>query len=73
MQPIHIPEDWNDNGLITFEQFCDAHPHTPAHRPRLAPTRHRTPLGPVRRLRAAVHVGRRGPSLRQRRRRRLRP
>lgn len=22
MQPIHIPEDWNDNGLITFEEFC---------------------------------------------------
>lgn len=23
MEPIHIPPEWNDNGLITFEEFCD--------------------------------------------------
>ncbi len=23
MQPIHIPHDWDDQGLITFEEFCD--------------------------------------------------
>jgi len=21
--PINIPEDWDDNGLILFEEFCD--------------------------------------------------
>ena len=21
--PINIPEDWDDNGLIMFEEFCD--------------------------------------------------
>lgn len=23
MTPIHIPDDWDDNGLITFEEFCE--------------------------------------------------
>jgi len=23
MQPIQIPDDWDDRGLITFEEFCD--------------------------------------------------
>jgi len=23
MHPIHIPDDWDDRGLITFEEFCD--------------------------------------------------
>ncbi len=23
MHPIEIPEEWNDAGLITFEEFCD--------------------------------------------------
>ena len=23
MKPIHIPNEWDDNGLITFEEFCD--------------------------------------------------
>jgi hypothetical protein len=22
VQPIQIPDDWNDNGLLTFEEFC---------------------------------------------------
>ena len=22
MQPIHIPAEWNDSGLLTFEEFC---------------------------------------------------
>ena len=22
MQPIQIPEEWHDNGLLTFEEFC---------------------------------------------------
>ena len=22
MEPIEIPPDWNDNGLLTFEEFC---------------------------------------------------
>ena len=22
MEPIQIPPEWNDNGLITFEEFC---------------------------------------------------
>jgi hypothetical protein len=22
MEPIQIPSDWDDNGLITFEEFC---------------------------------------------------
>ena len=22
MQPIQIPAEWNDNGLLTFEEFC---------------------------------------------------
>ena len=21
--PIHIPDDWNDHGLLQFEEFCD--------------------------------------------------
>ena len=28
MQPIHIPEDWHENSLITFEEFCELI-HTP--------------------------------------------
>ncbi len=28
MRPIHIPEDWHENGLITFEEFCELI-HTP--------------------------------------------
>lgn len=23
MQPIHIPEDWRDDDLLTFEQLCE--------------------------------------------------
>jgi len=23
MNPIQIPQEWPDNGLITFEEFCD--------------------------------------------------
>ena len=23
MNPIQIPPGWNDNGLITFEEFCE--------------------------------------------------
>lgn len=23
MSPIHIPHDWGDRDLITFEEFCD--------------------------------------------------
>jgi hypothetical protein len=23
MDPIHISPDWDDDGLITFEEFCD--------------------------------------------------
>ena len=23
MQPIQIPDDWDDRGLLTFEEFCD--------------------------------------------------
>ncbi len=23
MNPIQIPQEWSDNGLITFEEFCD--------------------------------------------------
>ena len=22
MTPIHIPDDWDDNALILFEEFC---------------------------------------------------
>lgn len=22
MKPIHIPDDWHDHDLLTFEQFC---------------------------------------------------
>ena len=28
MKPIQIPPEWNDQGLITFEEFCDLI-HTP--------------------------------------------
>lgn len=28
MNPIQIPHDWGDRGLITFEEFCDLI-HTP--------------------------------------------
>lgn len=23
MKPIQIPDDWDDNGLIMFEEFCE--------------------------------------------------
>jgi hypothetical protein len=23
MHPIHIPPQWNDNALLTFEEFCN--------------------------------------------------
>ena len=23
MQPIHIPEEWHDDALLTFDQFCE--------------------------------------------------
>jgi len=23
MRPIEIPDDWDDRGLVTFEEFCD--------------------------------------------------
>lgn len=23
VQPIHVPEEWDDAGLLTFEQFCN--------------------------------------------------
>ncbi len=23
MQPIHIPREWHDDDLLTFDQFCD--------------------------------------------------
>lgn len=28
MNPIHIPDDWHENALLTFEEFCDLI-HTP--------------------------------------------
>ena len=28
MNPIEIPDDWDDRGLITFEEFCE-HISTP--------------------------------------------
>lgn len=28
IRPIHIPEDWHENALITFEEFCELI-HTP--------------------------------------------
>ena len=27
--PIHVPDEWRDHDLLTFEQFCDLI-HTPA-------------------------------------------
>jgi hypothetical protein len=36
MNPIQVPAEWDDNGIILFEEFC-LHPHTAAHCPRLAP------------------------------------
>ena len=29
MSPIHVPAEWHDRDLLTFEQFCDLI-HTPA-------------------------------------------
>lgn len=23
LRPIHVPEDWHDQDLLTFEQFCE--------------------------------------------------
>ncbi len=23
VRPIHVPEEWHDHDLLTFEQFCD--------------------------------------------------
>jgi hypothetical protein len=23
MEPIHIPPEWDDDGLLNFEEFCD--------------------------------------------------
>ena len=23
MQPIHVPDDWPEDGLLTFEEFCN--------------------------------------------------
>jgi hypothetical protein len=41
MNPIHIPQDWDDCGLITFEEFCGLI-HAPQRGgPRLAQTRRR--------------------------------
>lgn len=28
MNPIHVPDDWHENALLTFEEFCDLI-HTP--------------------------------------------
>ena len=28
MEPIHIPPEWDDDALLTFEEFCDLF-HTP--------------------------------------------
>lgn len=29
LQPVHIPDDWDDHDLLTFEQFCTLI-HTPS-------------------------------------------
>ena len=42
MQPIHIPEEWHDHDLLTFEQFCDLI-HTP---PRTVRDWRRRGIGP---------------------------
>ena len=54
MNPIEIPDDWDDRGLLTFEEFC-ALIRTTTHRPRLAPTRRRSAVGTIQRLRPPLH------------------
>jgi hypothetical protein len=68
MRPIHIPEDWDDRGLISFEEFCGPNLYPAANRPRLAQTRRRTPLDTLRRLQPALRLGARSPTLHQLRR-----
>lgn len=47
-RPIHVPDDWDDQDLLTFEQFC-ALIHTPARTVRdwrrrtVGPTWHKYP------------------------------
>ena len=42
MDPIHIPEEWHDDDLLTFEQFCELI-HTP---PRTVRDWRRRDIGP---------------------------
>jgi hypothetical protein len=43
MQPICVPEDWDDRGLLTFEEFCQLI-HTP---PRTVRDWRRRGVGPT--------------------------
>jgi hypothetical protein len=54
MNPIQIPHEWSDDGLITCEEFCNLI-HSATHRARLAPTPHRSTMGAVQRLRPPLH------------------
>jgi len=60
VQPIQISAEWNDNGLLTFEEFC-ALIRTPQRTVRDWRRRGRTPLGTLQRLRPALHHRRRSP------------
>ena len=42
LQPIHVPEEWHDHDLLTFEQFCNLI-HTP---PRTVRDWRRRGIGP---------------------------
>ncbi len=55
MHPIQIPAEWDDNGILLFEEFC-AFIRTPQRTVRDWKTsRHRTPLVAVQRHRPALH------------------
>jgi excisionase family DNA binding protein len=62
-QPIQIPTDWNDNALLTFEDFCLLI-RIPQRTVRdWRRRRVRTPLRPAQRRRPHLHHRRRGASL----------
>jgi hypothetical protein len=61
MNPIQIPQEWSDNGLITFEEFCDLI-RTPQRTVRdWRQCGHRSAVGTVQRLRPPLHHRRRSP------------
>lgn len=63
IKPLGVPDEWDDNHILMFEEFC-AFIRTPQRTVRrVAPPQARAALVAVQRQRPAVHDRRRAPPL----------